>query len=90
MKNVDDALSELVNEFAALPALAAAKNPLTLVNFCDDLENGVIALDAITLGIGHGDADPRGQAAALGIVSERLLFNVRALRLLLMSQAGRA
>ncbi len=87
MKHVDDALAKLVDEFAALPSPAAAKNPLTLVNFCDDLENGVIALDAIALGIGQGDADPRAQAAALGIVSDRLLFNVRALRLLLMSQA---
>jgi len=90
MKNLNDALAELVNEFAGLPEIGAAKNPLTLANFCKDLENEVMALDAIALGIGDSNADPRGQAAALGIVSERLLFNVRALRLFLRHQAGLA
>jgi len=87
MKNVDDALKDLVNEYAALPA-AGDKNPLTLANFCKDLEKGVLAVDAISLSIGDSEADPRGQAAALAIVTHQLLFNVRALQLMLFRQSG--
>lgn len=87
MKDVKDALDELVNEFASLPS-AGDKNPLSLANFCTDLEKGVMAVDAIALSIGDSEADPRGQVAALAIVTHQLMFNVRALHLLLMRHAG--
>lgn len=86
MKNVDEALKALVNEYTALPSASA--NPLLLANFCNDLEKGVMAVDSISRGIGDGNADPRGQAAALEIVTTQLMFNVRAMHLMLLSMAG--
>lgn len=84
MKNLNDALAERVNEFAGLPTPAATQNPLMLANICQDLENEVMALDAIALGIGDGNADPLGQAAAIRTPAVQR----PALRLFLRYRAG--
>jgi hypothetical protein len=86
MKPVEEELNGLVFEYAALPSVDSP--PLSLANFCGDLERSVEAVDAISRSIGDSDIDPRGQAAALAIVTTQLLFNVRVMRLLLLKQAG--
>ncbi|MGR8932109.1 MAG: hypothetical protein ACU836_15870 [Gammaproteobacteria bacterium] len=87
MENIDEALKNLANEFAAIPSPESCRNPITLANFCDELEKGVLAVDAIAT---HMEEVDDGQTAALAIVTQRLLFNVRALQLLLFQQARRA
>jgi len=81
--SISNKIQTLVSEYAALPTLAAAKNPLTLVNYCAELEHNVKALDAIGRGIAEEDT-----AAALGIVTHQLLFNIQAMRLMLLQLAS--
>lgn len=86
MKTVEEELKELTFEYAGLPPVNSP--PLSLANFCGDLERGIKAVDAISRSIGDDDIDPRGQVEALAIVTTQLMFNVRVMRLLLLKQAG--
>ena len=85
MKSFEEELKELVFEYTAVPSTSG---PREMASFCKELEAGVVAVDAIALGIGDADANPAGQRQAMATVTARLLFEIRVMRLLLLKEAG--
>jgi hypothetical protein len=85
MKSFDEALKDLVFEYAAVPSTS---HPRELACVCEELAAGVEAVEAIAQGFGDVDANPSGQRHAMAIVTTQLLFNIRVMRLLLLKEAG--
>lgn len=85
MINIDKELEDLVFEYTAVPSTSG---PREMASFCKELEASVVAIDAIALGVGDADANPDGQRQAMAIITARLLFEIRVMRLLLLKEAG--
>jgi len=85
MINIDKELKDLVFEYTAVPSTSG---PREMASFCKELEAGVVAIDAIALGVGDADANPDGQRQAMAIITARLLFEIRVMQLMLLKEAG--
>lgn len=86
-RDFDRDFKDLLDNYAGLPS-AGDHSPLCLAEFCNHIKEGVEAIEAISRSIGNQDIDPNAQSMAIGIITVKLCFELKAMQMMLLKRAG--